>query len=488
MKKVGIIGGGFGGIAAAIRMKARGNDVTIYERLDALGGRAQVFKRNGYIHDAGPTVITAPYLFNELFELLGEKLEDHLEFRPLDPWYRFNFHDQTKFDYGPNREKMLDQINDISPVDVKGYLSMLKEAEKIFELGYLKLAGHPFNKINTMIRYAPDILRMQGYQSVFSFVSKYLQHPNLRQAFSIQPLLVGGNPFTTSSIYALIHALEQKWGIYFCMGGTGKLVKELENLMLRHSISINYDHDVKKFFTKDNKISKVLFENGSEESFDYVISNADPIQVSQELMKDNKISFHNKLISKYAKHSMGLFVLFFGSVKNYSNIAHHTIWMGPRYKELLIDIFDNYHLAEDFSIYLHRPTCTDKSFAPENHDSYYALVPVPNLKGNQNWNDIKEDFSNEILAALNRTIMPNIKGNARDIFCMTPLDFKKNYRTPYGSGFSIAPILAQSAWFRTHNKDDKYNNLFYVGAGTHPGAGVPGVINSAKVVEKLIYS
>ena len=238
MNRVGIIGGGFGGIASAIRMRARGNDVVLYERLESLGGRAQVFKKNNYIHDAGPTVITAPNLFYELFELLGENLEDYLEFKSLDPWYRFNFHDQSQFDYGPNREKMLDQINDISPEDVAGYLAMLKEAEKIFELGYVKLAGHPFNKINTMIRYAPDILKMKGYQSVFSFVSKHLKHPNLRQAFSIQPLLVGGNPFTTSSIYSLIHALEQKWGIYFCMGGTGKLVKELEKLMLRHSITI----------------------------------------------------------------------------------------------------------------------------------------------------------------------------------------------------------------------------------------------------------
>jgi phytoene desaturase len=487
MNRVGIIGGGFGGIASAIRMRARGNNVVLYERLESLGGRAQVFKKNNYIHDAGPTVITAPNLFYELFELLGENLEDYLEFKSLDPWYRFNFHDQSQFDYGPDREKMLDQINDISPEDVAGYLAMLKEAEKIFELGYVKLAGHPFNKINTMIRYAPDILKMKGYQSVFSFVSKHLKHPNLRQAFSIQPLLVGGNPFTTSSIYSLIHALEQKWGIYFCMGGTGKLVKELEQLMLRHSITIKYNHDVKRLSTKGNKISKVLFENGAEESFDYVISNADPIQVSKELMKGNKISFHNQLITKFAKHSMGLFVLFFGSTKRYKDVAHHTIWMGPRYKELLVDIFDNHHLAKDFSIYLHRPTCTDNSFAPKGHDSYYALVPVPNLKGNQNWNEIKEDFSNEILAALGKTIMPNIQSNARDIFCMTPLDFKRNYRTPYGSGFSIAPILTQSAWFRTHNQDDKYRNLFYVGAGTHPGAGVPGVINSAKVVEKLIY-
>ena len=488
MKKIAVIGGGFGGIAAAIRLRAKGDQVTIYERLSKLGGRAQVFERGGYMHDAGPTVITAPNLFYELFSLFGENLEDFLEFRPLDPWYRFHFHDQTEFDYGPDREKMLAQIKEISPEDVSGYFNMLKESEAIFKLGYEKLAGHPFGKLTTMLRYAPAIIKMKGYRSVYSFVSKHLKHPNLRQAFSIQPLLVGGNPFTTSSIYSLIHALEQKWGIFFCMGGTGKLVSELEKLMIRNGIEINYDSDVSHFSTSGKLITRVNFTNGESKAFDYVVSNADPVQVSTELLKNEKISMHNRLIKKYAKHSMGLFVLFFGSTKCYENVAHHTIWMGPRYKELLEDIFENHHLADDFSIYLHRPTCTDKSFAPTGHDSYYALVPVPNLKGNQNWGEIKESFSRKILEALDKTIMPGITTNAREVFSMTPEDFKENYRTPFGSGFSIAPILTQSAWFRTHNQDDRYKNLFYVGAGTHPGAGVPGVINSAKVVEKIIYS
>lgn len=487
MSQVAVIGGGFGGIASALRLRAKGNNVILFERLNALGGRAQVFKKNNYIHDAGPTVITAPYLFYELFELFGEKLDDHLDFRSLDPWYRFNFHDQTQFDYGPNREEMLTQIEKISPEDVDGYLKMLKEANAIFELGYQKLAGHPFHKIFTMIKYAPAIIKMRGYESVYTFVSRYLKHPNLRQAFSIQPLLVGGNPFQTSSIYALIHSLEQKWGIYFCMGGTGKLVHELEKLMLRHDIKIKYQHDVEHLSTKNNKISEIHFTNGHTQKSDLVISNADPIQVSNELIGRKKISFHNTFVNKFAKHSMGLFVLFFGSIKQYSNVAHHTIWMGPRYKELLEDIFDHHKLADDFSIYLHRPTCTDSSFAPKGQDSYYALVPVPNLKGKQNWDKIKEQFSDKILEALDKTIMPGIKENARDIFSMTPNDFKSNYRTPYGSGFSIAPILRQSAWFRTHNQDDKYKNLFYVGAGTHPGAGVPGVINSAKAVENILY-
>ena len=487
MKTVAVIGGGLGGIASAIHFKARGYDVSIYERLDQLGGRAQKFSKDGYLHDAGPTVITAPYLFKELFSLLGENIDNYVTFQPLDPWYRFYFNDGTEFDYGPDRNKMLERIHQISPKDVDGYLKMLKRAEIIFQLGYEKLASEPFNKIFKMLRYGPDIIRLGGYKSVYSFVSKYLEHPNLRQAFSIQPLLVGGNPFTTSSIYALIHALEQKWGISFVMGGTNHLVGELKELMERHGIKIYFKHDVDEFITNKNSIQSIKFLNGKEIRSDIVVSNADPIQVNTEFLKKSKISWHNGLLKKYAKHSMGLFVLFFGSKKQYNNVAHHTIWMGPRYKELLEDIFDKHHLAEDFSIYLHRPTATDSSFAPEGHDSYYALVPVPNLKGSYNWDEIKKIFSEKILASLDRTIMPGILTNAVSKFCMTPLDFKNDYRTPHGSGFSIAPILTQSAWFRTHNQDDRYKNLYYVGAGTHPGAGIPGVLNSAKVVDNIIH-
>jgi len=488
MKKVAVIGGGLGGIASAIRFKARGYDVSVYERLNELGGRAQKFSKDGYLHDAGPTVITAPYLFTELFGLFNENIDNYVNFQPLDPWYRFHFNDGTEFDYGPDRNKMLERIHQISPNDVDGYLMMLKRAETIFEIGYEKLASEPFNKFFKMLRYGPDIIRLGGYKSVYSFVSKYLEHPNLRQAFSIQPLLVGGNPFTTSSIYALIHALEQKWGISFVMGGTNHLVTELRKLMERHDIKIYLQHDVDEFITNKNSVKSIKFLNGKEVEADIIVSNADPIQVNSEFLKKSKISWHNQLLKKYAKHSMGLFVLFFGSKKQYNNVAHHTIWMGPRYKELLKDIFDKHHLAEDFSIYLHRPTATDPSFAPEGHDSYYALVPVPNLKGNYNWDEIKKDFSEKILTSLDKTIMPGILTNAVSKFCMTPVDFKNDYRTPHGSGFSIAPILTQSAWFRTHNQDDKYKNLYYVGAGTHPGAGIPGVLNSAKVVDNIIHS
>lgn len=485
--KVTVIGSGFGGISSALRMKARGHEVTLVEKLDKIGGRAQQFKREKYIHDAGPTVITAPNLFYELFELFDENLEDYLNFVPLDPWYSFYFVNGFEFDYVPNKDKMLSQIEKVNFRDVDGYLRMLKKAQEIFEIGYTKLADKPFHKFTTMARYTPEIIKLKGYQSVYKFVSSYLKDENLRQVFSIQPLLVGGNPFQTSSIYALIHALEQKWGIYFAMGGMAKVVDELHKLMIRKGVEIKTNHQVEEFETAGNQIKSIIFKDKGPIKSDIVISNADPVTVSTHFLKNRKISLHNKILAKYGKQSMGLFVIFFGTRAKYKKIAHHTIWMGPRYRELLNDIFNKKILADDFSIYLHRPTATDQSFATNGGDSFYALVPVPNLQGEIDWDDTKDEYAKKIIKALGQTIMPDIENQIEDLFIMTPNDFKENYMTPHGTGFSIAPILSQSAWFRTHNKDDYYNNLFYVGAGTHPGAGVPGVINSAKVVDRIIH-
>jgi phytoene desaturase len=485
-KKIIVIGSGFGGIAAALRMRAKGYEVDLHEKLDQIGGRARQFNQNGFIHDAGPTVITAPYLFRELFEIFGEEIDDFINFIPLDPWYRFRFHDGSFFNYGPNQDELLEQIKAFEPKDVNGYLKMLKHAEKIFELGYLKLADQPFHKLSNLIRYTPDIIKLKGYQSVYQFVSTYLKHPNLRQAFSIQPLLVGGNPFNTTSIYALIHALEKKWGVFFAKGGTGEIVSQLKMLMERKGINIFLNSEINKIVTSQQKVDGIVNSKGNFYKTDYLITNADPIYTNNHLIDNKKISLHNKFINKTAKHSMGLFVLFFGTKVKYEHIAHHTIWMGPRYKELLSDIFDLHKLADDFSIYLHRPTATDTNFAPMGCDSFYALIPVPNLKGNIAWEDEAPAFIKSIIKALEQTMMPKLTETIYDSFYMTPENFLQDYNTPFGSGFSIAPLFRQSAWFRTHNKDDLYQNLFYVGAGTHPGAGVPGVLNSAKVIDKLI--
>ncbi|MGC6537074.1 MAG: phytoene desaturase family protein [Candidatus Puniceispirillaceae bacterium] len=486
MTKTIIVGAGFGGIASALRMRARGDDVILIDRLGAVGGRAQVFEKGGFRHDAGPTVITAPFLFDELFELFGEKRSDHVEFRSLDTWYRFHFHDGSEFDYKASLEETLDEIARYSPQDVAGYQKLLKISKDIFDIGFTKLADKPFTRFGTMLAQIPSLLRLRSYLTVAGLVNKTIKHPKIRQAFSIHPLLVGGNPFNTTSIYALIHYLERKWGVYFAMGGTGELVRQLHLLMERHGIEIRLNTDITSINVKGNLVTGVTTGAGEVIEADRIICNGDPPTIYQQMMGSAKKSRKKALPESMTAYSMGLYVLFFGTRKTYDDIAHHTIWMGPRFKELLHDIFDKKIMADDFSLYLHRPTATDKSFAPDGCDSFYVLCPVPNLQGNVNWDEAGPDLRNRIVSALEDSIMPGLSDVITDDFYMTPVDFKNDYRSMHGAGFSIAPLFTQSAWFRYHNQDPDYANLFFAAAGAHPGAGMPGVLCSAKVVEALV--
>ena len=485
-KKIAVIGGGFGGLASALRCKKLGFDVILLERQDMLGGRARVFQKGGYRHDAGPTVITAPFLFEELFELFDEKLEDYLEFVPLDPWYRFYFHNGKTFDYRPSIKDTNNEISKFDKRDIDGYENLIKTSKEIFEIGFEKLSDKPFLSFWEMAKQIPSLLKLKSYLTVSQLVNRKLKNEFLRKAFSIHPLLVGGNPFTTTSIYALIHYLERKWGVFFCMGGTGKIVRELEKLMLKKEIIIKKNTDIEKIITEENKVTKLKTTSGEEIYVDAVISNADPPTVYKEMLDSKSGNYPLLKSEKFTQYSMGLFVLFFGSKKQYHNVAHHTIWMAERYKELLKDIFENKILTEDFSLYLHRPTATDQTFAPTGKDSFYVLCPVPNLQGNVNWDKEGIILRNKIIKALSDTIMPDLDKNIEEDFWMTPQDFKNDYRSMHGAGFSIAPIFSQSAWFRYHNKDKKISNLYFSTAGSHPGAGIPGVLCSAKVVEKLI--
>jgi len=481
-----VIGAGFGGIAAALRMRAKGFQVTLVDRLSAIGGRAQVFERGDFRHDAGPTVITAPFLFDELFELFSEKREDHLDFRPLDPWYRFYFHGGKQFDYRPSIEDTNDEIRKFSPDDVKGYAALLKTSKAIFDIGFEKLADRPFTKFWTMMAQIPSLLRLKSYHSVAGIVNSHIKHPLLRQAFSIHPLLVGGNPFTTTSIYSLIHYLERRWGVFFCMGGTGRLVKALHDLLIRVGVNVELNVDIAEITMQNGRVTGAIAEDGRRFSADRVICNGDPPTVYSQMLPSDNHRKKRLFPDKLTHYSMGLYVLFFGTKTQYPDIAHHTIWMGPRYKELLADIFDKKILADDFSLYVHRPTATDDSFAPEGCDSFYVLCPVPNLRGNIDWDSKGPELRDRIVAALSATIMPNLEQYISDDFWMTPEDFKKDYRSMHGAGFSIAPIFVQSAWFRYHNRDPHIPNLYFAAAGAHPGAGMPGVLCSAKVVETLI--
>ena len=486
MAKVIIIGGGFGGIAAALRMRALKHDVTLLERCKSIGGRAQVVYKDGFKFDTGPTVLTAPFLIDELFSLFNKCRKDYIKFIPLTPWYRFHFHDGSSFNYGGSVQDTLNEIQKFSPGDCKGYLRLLQKSEKIFNIAFEELSTTPFTNFTSMIRQTPNLLRLGCYQSVWRLVSSCLKNNKLRQAFSIQPLLLGGNPFNTTSIYSLIHYLERKWGIHFPLGGTEALVKSLEKLMYEEGVKVKCRETVSKIDVKNKIIKRLYTESGSEFRPDIVVSNIDPIHLYKKLIEPKAQSFAVKVKNKFSSLSMGLFVLYFGTSCTYDKIAHHTIWLGKRYKELLKDIFKHKILAEDFSLYLHRPTATDETFAPKGCDSFYVLSPVPNLSSAINWDEIAYDYGNKIIEALDKTILTGLKRNIQVCFHMTPKDFKSDYLSYLGTGFSTAPLLRQSAWFRHHNKGESVNNLYLVGAGTHPGAGLPGVLSSAKVVENLI--
>jgi phytoene desaturase len=487
--KILVIGGGFGGIAAALRGRSLGYDVTLIERLDNLGGRAQVLEIDGFKHDAGPTVITAPFLFGELFELFGEDIKDYVTFIPLSPWYRYVFHNGQTFDYSGDINLLNTEIRKFSPTDVDNYQKLLQASKKIFEVGFSKLSHVPFLTISSMIRQIPNLIRLRADKTVSGFVKGYIKHPLLRQALSIHPLLVGGNPFSTTSIYSLIHYLEKKWGIHFCKGGTGKLVEELAKLMQRNKIEILTNTEVKKINYTNNKVQSVIINNDEELYFDHIICNADPPVVYKKLLgfpSNRSMGLKKWFPDRFVNYSMGLYVLFFGTKKQYPDVAHHTIWLTERFKELLKDIFDRGKLTKDFSLYIHRPTATDQSFAPHGCDSFYVLCPVPNLQTPIDWEVEGHILRDKIVQALAETILPDLDNQITAEYWMTPKTFKDKYLCAHGAGFSIAPNLTQSAWFRYHNQDPKLKNLYFVGAGTHPGAGLPGVVSSAKVVERLI--
>ena len=481
-----VIGAGFGGIASALRLRAKGYRVTLLERCDQVGGRARVFERDGFRHDAGPTVITAPFLFEELFELFGRRMSDHVTLVPLDPWYRFWFQDGSTFDYGGTTEDTCAEIARFEPRDADGYRRLLEHSRKLFDAGFTALADQPFHRPWTMVREIPRLVGLETYRTVWQLVSKYLKNQKIREAFSIQPLLVGGSPFDTTGIYGLIHYLERKWGVHFAMGGTGAMVKALHDLMLDVGVAVRLGATVSGLDLDGRRVRGVRLEDGDVIDADLVVSNADPVHLYQHMVPDSAQDLGARLKKRHSRLSMGLFVAYFGTRRQYPDVAHHTIWMGSRFRELLDDIFKRKMLAEDFSLYLHRPTATDPSFAPPGCDSFYVLAPVPNLHADIDWDTEGPLLKQRIFDALDRTILPGLNDCVTADFFMTPQDFAQDYLSAAGAGFSIAPHFTQSAWFRFHNRAEGIKGLYLTGAGTHPGAGMPGVLCSAKVIDRLI--
>jgi len=485
-KKIIVIGSGFGGLAASLRLKAKGYKVTLIEKHPDLGGRARVFKKGNFIYDGGPTVITAPYLFEELFSLFNKKISDYVKIVPLDLWYRFVFNDGETFDYNGNDKSMEEQVKKFSTVDYEGYKKLVNFTEKIFDKGFTDLSDKPFNNLVFMMKQIPSLLKLKSYKSVYSLVSKYISNEKLRRVFSMHPLLVGGNPFTTTSIYTLILFLEKKWGIHYSMGGTGCVVKALEKLMNEENIKIIKDAEVTEILIENKKVTGVKVNESKIINCDYVICNADPPNVYNSLIKSKKdYNFLFKQKMKRMDYSMGLFVYYFGSKKKYKNVAHHTIYFGKSYENHLDKIFEKKTLSEDISYYLHRPSATDPNMAPSDQDAFYVLVPVPNNLSKINWIKEGDKFKDLVLDKMDKTLLPGIKKNIVSDFYFTPDYFEIDLATLHGSGFSIQPKFSQSAYFRFHNQSEIFKNLYFVGAGTHPGAGMPGVLSSAKVLDKL---
>jgi len=486
-KKVIVVGSGFGGLASALRLKAKGYDVTLIEKHPDLGGRARVFKKGSFIYDGGPTVITAPYLFEELFSLFNKNISDYVKIVPLDLWYRFVFNDGDTFDYSGNEKSMEKEIKKFSEKDYQGYNQLVKFTEKIFDKGFTDLSDKPFNNLSFMLKQIPALLNLKSYKSVYGLVSSYISNEKLRRVFSMHPLLVGGNPFTTTSIYALILFLEKKWGIHYSMGGTGSVVKALEKLMQEEGIKIIKNAEVTEIVSNNKDVKAVKINKSKVINCDYVVCNSDPPNVYKNLIKSQKkYNFLFKEKMRRMDYSMGLFVYYFGSKKQYKDVAHHTIYFGKSYEKHLEKIFEKKVLSDDISYYLHRPSATDPNMAPNGQDAFYVLVPVPNNLSNINWSNEGDKFKNLVLDKMDKSVLPGIKENVVSDFYLTPDYFEKDLATLHGSGFSIQPKFSQSAYFRFHNQSEIFDNLYFVGAGTHPGAGMPGVISSAKVLDKIL--
>lgn len=481
-----VIGSGFGGLAAAVRLRLKGYQVTLLEALDQPGGRARVFRRGGFTFDAGPTVITAPYLLEELFSLAGREMRDYIELVPVDPFYRILFPDGSTFDYVGDEERLLAQIERLCPRDVDRYRRLAAHAERIFDVGYTRLADQPFHRRGDMLRVLPDMVRLGSYRSVYGMVARYIRDERLRQAFTFEPLLVGGNPFSTTSIYLLIHWLERKWGVHFARGGTTAIVGGLVRLLEELGVELLLNSPVEEIEVAGGRVRGVRTETGARYPADIVVSNADPSRVYRTMIAPRYRRRHTDRTIRRKRQSMSLFVAYFGSRKPFPELAHHTIVLGNRYRGLLDDIFRRKVLAEDFSLYLHAPTRTDPTLAPQGQECFYVLSPVPNNRSGIDWSREAAPYFERIRASLERRLLPGLDPSPVKPFFLTPDDFEHTLRSEDGAAFGPEPILTQSAYFRYHNRSPDVEGLYFVGAGTHPGGGVPGVLSSAKVLERLI--
>jgi len=481
-----VIGSGFGGLAAAIRLRVKGYQVQVLEKLDMAGGRAYVHRQDGFTFDAGPTIITMPQYLEELFALCGEKMSDHVDLRLMSPFYRIRFDDGSHFDYSNDEQAMQAEICKFNPADLQGFKNLMKASDRCYQWGFEELGMVAFESIADVIKAMPNLIKMQAWRSIYSMVAQHIQHPKLRIVMSFHPLLIGGNPFSVTCVYSLIHVLERRWGVHSAMGGTGAIVQALVKLLAERQVPIRFNSPVTRICVEQGAAVGVELASGEHLPADIVVSNADAAWTYQHLVApEHRRHWTDKRIAK-GKYSSGLFVWYFGTDRQYPDVPHHMMVLGPRYKGLLQDIFKNHRLSQDFSLYLYRPTATDPSLAPAGCDSFYALSVVPNLSSETDWPAITEHYKEAIAKVLQDSVLPDLTQHVVTSKVMTPQDFQDRLWSYKGAGFGLEPILTQSAWFRPHNRSEDVRNLFMVGASSQPGAGVPSVLMSAKMLEQVV--
>ncbi len=481
-----VIGSGFGGLAAAIRLSCKGYDVEVLEKLEQPGGRAQVHRQDGFTFDAGPTIITAPFLLEELWALCGRRFSDDVDLRPMDPFYRIRFVDGTHFDYSGDEAAMCEQIAKFDVGDIDGYKRLMEVAQLCRQLGFEEMGSIAFDRFTDLLAALPSFARMKAWRTIHDLVAQFIQHPQLRVVMSFHPLLIGGNPFSVTSAYALIHALERNWGVHSAMGGTGAIVQGMVKLLAERHVPVRCNAPVTRIRVEAGRARGVELQTGEYLPADIVVSNADSAWTYRYLVDEqHRQHWTNRRIER-GRYSMGLFVWYFGTNRTYPDVPHHMMVLGPRYKELLADIFKRHKLAEDFSLYLHRPTATDPSLAPPGCDTFYALAPVPHLDSGTPWHEVAPRYREAIASVLEASVLPGLRESVVTSRVTTPQDFQDRLWSYKGAGFGLEPVLLQSAWFRPHNRSEDVAGLYMVGASTHPGAGVPGVLMSAKALETVI--
>lgn len=483
-----IIGAGFGGLSAGIRLAANGHNVEIYEQSDQPGGKAAVIERDGYRFDAGPTVITAPFLFDELWRAAGRRREDYFELRPCKPYYRIFNHEGRHFDYSGDEAAILGEIARFNPADADGYRRFMASTQPIFQKGFVELADQPFLNFADMLRVAPDLIKLKSHLSTYQYVSQFIKDDFLRRCFSFHPLFIGGNPFDVSSIYAMIHYIEREWGVFYAVGGTGAIIRAMARLFTELGGKLHLGAPVDEILIAGREVAGVRLADGNVRHCDAVVSNADVAYTYNKLIAPRHRRVYTDLRLRLMRHSMSLAVIYIGTNRRYDDgsLLRHNIIFGERYKGLLADIFHRKQLADDFSLYLHIPSLDDPSFAPEGGESFYVLSPVPHLGAGIDWSLHAKPYRDAIVQFLEERYMPDLSKHIVVESMVDPRYFAERQNCYLGAAFAIEPTLVQSAWFRPHNQSEEFPNLYFVGAGTHPGAGVPGVISSAVIAENLI--